>query len=274
MEALKFCVSSLKIEIYANREEAGAAAAAAAAKVIQAQAAAAQNGRNVGVIFATGASQLEVLRHLTSLPDVHWDRVIGFHLDEYIGIGADHPASFRRYLREKLTERVGMRRFLEVDGSASDPARVAHEYAEQLRLAAPRLCLLGIGENGHIAFNDPGEANFDDPSDVKVVELDSVSRQQQASEGWFATAQDVPERAITLTIPAILRVPQLIVTAPGKRKAHIVHKALNDAISTACPATVLRTHPDATLYLDQDSASNLGPMLPPSLKNLTRAGLA
>jgi glucosamine-6-phosphate deaminase len=178
-------------------------------------------------------------------------------MDEYRGIDEGHPASFRRYLRENLTQRVPMAEFFEIDGSSSDPERVQREYVQQLRAADPQLCLLGIGENGHIAFNDPAEANFDDPDAMKVVTLDAECRQQQVAEGWFPGFDDVPLQALTLTIPTILNVRKLIVSIPGRRKAQSVRRTLLEPISTACPATILRSHPDVTLYLDQESAAEL-----------------
>lgn len=150
-----------------------------------------------------------------------------------------------------------MKKFFEVDGTTSDPERTCREYAAELRSANPQLCLLGIGENGHLAFNDPGEADFNDPVDMKIVHLDTACRQQQAAEGWFKTFQDVPERAMTLTIPALLRVPKLILSVPGPRKAKIMRRTLEEPISTNCPATILRTHPDVTIYLDEASAAEL-----------------
>ena len=178
-------------------------------------------------------------------------------MDEYVGMSDDHPASFRRYLRERLTSRVRMRDFLEVNGTAPDLAELCRDYAEQLRAADPQLCLLGIGENGHLAFNDPGEADFKDPVDVKIVHLDAVCRQQQFAEGWFNTFQEVPEEAITLTIPTLLRVSKLIVSVPGTRKARIMRRTLEEPISPECPSTILRTHSDATVYLDQETAAEL-----------------
>jgi glucosamine-6-phosphate deaminase len=150
-----------------------------------------------------------------------------------------------------------MKEFFEIDGSALDPDRIGREYAENLRLAYPQLCLLGIGENGHLAFNDPPVADFNDTSDARMVHLDAVCRQQQAAEGWFATVEQVPEYAITLTIPTLMRVPKLIVSVPGIRKAQIIRRAFQDPISTTCPATILRTHPDVTIYLDVQSAAEL-----------------
>jgi glucosamine-6-phosphate deaminase len=248
----RFQVGRLKLEVHESRKAAGKAAAKAIAENLRQLE---RDAEDIAVIFATGMSQLETLRALTSVPDLPWKRIRGFHLDEYIGIDANHPASFRRYLRENLTERVGMREFFEIDGNALDANAVCREYAQKLLQANPQICQLGFGENGHLAFNDPGEADFNDPEDVKVVHLDAVCRQQQASEGWFKTLQDVPTRAITVTIPAVLRVPKLILTIPGNRKARIVRRALEEPISPDCPATILRTHPDATAYLDTEAAA-------------------
>lgn len=247
----KFEAGNLKVEIHPSREAAGQAAANAAAESIRRLAASGQ----AAVIFATGASQLATLDALTGISGVPWDRITGFHMDEYAGIKSDHPASFRRYLRENLTARVRLREFFEIDGSADDAARVAVAYADQLRAHSPGLCLMGIGENGHLAFNDPAEANFWDPLDAKVVTLDETCRAQQVAEGWFPDLAAVPRKAISLTIPALLRVPKLIISVPGKRKAEIVARALREKISTACPATILRAHADATVYLDAESAS-------------------
>jgi glucosamine-6-phosphate deaminase len=247
-------VESLRVEIHASREEAGAAAAQAAADALR-QLADAHD--SIAVVFATGASQFSTLEALTSMNGLPWDRVLGFHMDEYVGIAADHPASFRRYLRERLTSQVAMKKFLEIDGSAPDAEAAAADYAERLRVAEPHLCLLGIGENGHLAFNDPPVADFGDPLDAKVVQLDELCRQQQVAEGWFASLDEVPQAAITLTIPALMRIPRLIASVPGPRKAAIVRRALTEPVSTACPATILRTHPGATIYLDADSSSEL-----------------
>lgn len=211
----------------------------------------------VGVIFATGTSQLETLHSLTSIPDLPWHKIHGFHMDEYIGLDADHPASFRRYLREKLTSRISMAAFHEIDGSAADREKVRHEYIEKITAADPQICLLGIGENGHLAFNDPHEANFDDPEPMKIVTLDRACREQQLAEGWFSSFDQVPQRALTLTIPTLLKVPRLVASVPGKRKAASVRRTLRDPISVQCPATILRTHPDVTVFLDEESASEL-----------------
>jgi glucosamine-6-phosphate deaminase len=178
-------------------------------------------------------------------------------MDEYIGLDPSHPASFRRYMREKLTQRVPMKRFHEIDGNAANIDSFAHEYVQELDRSAPALCLLGIGENGHLAFNDPGEADFHDPKLMRIVTLDDMCRQQQVAEGWFPSREDVPKQALTLTIPALMRVPKLIASVPGVRKAAIVRRTLEEPISTECPSTILRTHPDVTIYLDKDSAGEL-----------------
>lgn len=254
-----FRAGSLKVEVHPSSRQAGQAAATAAAEAIRELD---RLGKGVNVIFATGASQLETLAALTFIPNVPWHNVHGFHLDEYIGIDENHPASFRRYLREKLTQRVPMKQFSEIEGNSPDPEMFCKRYAEELRLADPQLCLLGVGENGHLAFNDPAEADFNDPLAVKVVNLDTVCRQQQAAEGWFENLDAVPHQAITITIPTLFRVPKLIVSVPGNRKAQIVRKTIQDPISHDCPSTILRNHPDATMYLDPDSAGELSEVFP------------
>jgi glucosamine-6-phosphate deaminase len=254
MDVRRFTVESLQVEVYPSSEAVGAAAARATSEILR-QLEVLQPG--LAVIFATGASQLFTLNALTSTPGLPWDRITGFHLDEYVGLSPDHPASFRRYLREHLTQLVPLREFHEIDGTTSDPERMCREYITKLHSSDPQVCLLGVGENGHIAFNDPAEADFDDPQGIKTVELDAVCRQQQFAEGWFGTLEEVPGHAFTLTIPTVLKVPKLIVSIPGSRKAHVVRRMLEDPVSTACPATILRTHPGAIVYLDHESAAEL-----------------
>jgi glucosamine-6-phosphate deaminase len=250
----RFNAGTMKLEIHASKKAAGTAAAHAAAdELLRLD----QLGKLIGVIFATGASQLETLDALTSIPGLPWDRVQGFHLDEYVGLDVNHAASFRRYLREKLTQRVNMRDFFEIDGNAEDVDSFCKEYVQRLSLVDPQLCLLGIGENGHLAFNDPSEADVNDPQAMKMVTLDMRCRQQQAAEDWFQSWQEVPERALTLTIPTLFRIPKLIVSVPGSRKAQAVRRTLEDPLTTDHPSTLLRTHPDVTIYLDVDSAAEL-----------------
>jgi glucosamine-6-phosphate deaminase len=253
-EVKRITVDRLKIEIHQNTEMAGKAAAQAAARAIQELK---QEHERIAIIFATGASQLATLDALIARAHVPWKEIEGFHLDEYIGISENHPASFRRYLRERLMQRVPMGKFFQIQGDAPDPEMICSQYARRLQAEQPQLCLLGIGENGHLAFNDPAEANFEDPLDVKIVGLDTECRQQQVAEGWFSGLEEVPSQAITVTIPALMRVPRLIVSVPGPRKAAVMRRTVEEAISTACPATILRHHPDVTVYLDRDSAGQL-----------------
>jgi len=245
---------SLMVEAYDSTNEMGKAAAEAAGERIRELAA---KNDLVAIIFATGASQFTTLEALTAIPDLPWNKVVGFHMDEYVGISDQNRASFRRYMRERLTNKVSMNQFYEIDGTAADPEETCRKYADLLRRHNPQLCLLGIGENGHLAFNDPAEADFEDPLEIKVVSLDEQCRQQQVNEGWFKNIAEVPSRAITLTVPTLLRVPQLIASVPGARKAHIVYRTLTEDVSTHCPATIMRNHTNATVYLDTDSASEL-----------------
>ena len=260
-EMRSFKAGTAKVEIYPDAVSMGEAAAKAVAEAIKEIE---KHQETINVIFATGASQLDMLDALTKMKDLPWNKVRGFHMDEYIGLPIQHPASFRGYLRERLTEKVPLKEFNEVDGTAADAEAFSLKYAVKLRAAEPQLCIMGIGENGHLAFNDPGLADFNDPVDVKVVHLDRQCREQQVAEGWFASTAEVPESAITLTIPALLRVPRLVVSVPGSRKAHIVRRSLTESISTDCPATILRTHPDATIFLDEASAAELKGVFPKS----------
>ena len=250
----QFKCGSMSVEVHQTKQAAGQAAAQAAANAFRQ---AGRDSTNIPVIFATGSSQLETLRELTQIRDVPWDRMQAFHMDEYLGMAPDHPASFRRFLHENLVRKVPLKQFCEIDGTDPNPASVCASYSRTIRAASPKVCLLGIGENGHLAFNDPHVADFNDPLDMKVVTLDEPCRVQQASEGWFESFDAVPEAAMTLTIPTLFRVPKLIASVPGKRKAGIVRRALTEAISPECPGTILRTHPDATLYLDIESAAEL-----------------
>ncbi len=245
---------NLGLSVYESRKAMGNAVAEDVARRLRALAA---ERETVPVIFATGESQLATLEALTTMEGIPWSQVIGFHMDEYLGISEDHPASFRNYLREHLTRRVPQLRFHAINGSDGDPDKVCREYAQLLRDHPPLLCLLGIGENGHLAFNDPAEADFHDPEDAKVVALDSVCRQQQVNEGWFPTLEAVPRQAITLTVPTLMRVPELFASVPGPRKAHVLRRAVEEPVSVQCPATILRTHPSATVYLDRASAAEL-----------------
>ena len=209
------------------------------------------------VVFAAAPSQNEFLAGLVAHQEIDWARVVAFHMDEYLGIGADHPASFRRYLQEHLFRLVGLDadQLRLIPGEQADrPLRTCLEY-EDLLIAEPTdIVCAGIGENGHLAFNDPPVADFLDPVLVKVVRLDAACRSQQLNDGCFERIEDVPTHAYTMTIPALLRAPVVSVIVPGPRKANAVLTTLRGPISEACPATALRRHPGARLYLDRDAA--------------------
>jgi glucosamine-6-phosphate deaminase len=183
------------------------------------------------VIFATGASQLGTMEAPSRFDHLPWGQVHGFNPDDYVGLPTDHPV----YLRDKLPERAQMKSFLEVDGAAAAVDKVCRDNTERLRAANPQLCLLGIGENGHPAFDDPAEANFNDLFDARIVHPDKMCRQQQAAEGWFKTYEDAPNLGVTLRIPALVRIPKLIISVSGKRKAYVVRRTVQDPIQTGCP---------------------------------------
>jgi glucosamine-6-phosphate deaminase len=205
-------------------------------------------------MFATGNSQLAFVEALvTRTHDVPWSEVVVFHMDEYVGIGADHPAGFQHWIRERIVAPATPRAAYYVEG-LGDPAAASARYAELLARHPLDLCCLGIGENGHLAFNDPGVADFNDPDDVKVVELETACRQQQVDEGHFPDVSSVPTHAITVTIPALLRAAQVMAVVPEARKAVAVQAALTGPVSTRCPGSVLRTMPHVTVHLEQESA--------------------
>jgi glucosamine-6-phosphate deaminase len=253
-----FRQDQLAVEVYADRAEAGKAAGERAAEAIREALAAKGSAR---VIFAAAPSQNETLATLAAAPGIDWSLVTALHMDEYLGIDSGHPASFRRYLREHILESVGLSpdRFRPIPGESAElPGKVALAYEEGLRSAPIDLVLAGIGENGHLAFNDPPVADFLDPLWVKVVRLDEPCRRQQVNDGCFPRFEDVPTHAYTLTVPALLSGARLVVSVPGPRKAEAVRATLRGPVGEACPATALRGHADATLYLDRDSANLLG----------------
>ena len=208
-------------------------------------------------MFASGNSQLAFLAVLLEPGTVDWTRVVGFHMDEYVGIPATHPASFARYMREHIVRRAPVREFHCIDGAASDPTGECERYAALLRAHPLDLCCLGIGENGHLAFNDPPVADFDDPLDVKIVRLDDACKAQQVGEGHFPDPASVPPTAITVTIPALLRARAVLAIVPEARKAEPVRAAFTGPVSPTCPASILQRTPHATVYLDPASAAGL-----------------
>ena len=214
--------------------------------------------RKANVMLATGNSQLELLAALTGRPDVEWGRVRIFHMDEYVGLRPDHPAGFALYIRDRVVSRVEPMDafYIRSTDLAGAPAE-CERYAGLLRRYPLDLCVMGIGENGHLAFNDPGVADFGDPAVVKVVALDDACRRQQVGEGHFPTVDDVPTHAITVTIPGLLSAGRVIVVCPEARKAAAVGRALTGPIDETCPASILRRQGHARLYLDPESGKAL-----------------
>ncbi len=244
----------LAIEIYPSRAAMGKAAAATIAGEIRDEIA--RRGQ-ASVIFASAPSQNEMLSALRSDTSIDWRRVTAFHLDEYVGVAADHPASFRRFLQDRLFDHAPVRAFHGLKGEAPDAAQECRRYAQLLAENPPGLAILGIGENGHLAFIDPPFCDFNDPADVRVVELDETCRNQQVHDGSFARLDDVPRLALSMTIPFLMRVPRAVAIVPGPAKRAAIKAAVDGPLSTSCPASILRTHRDATLYLDRESAAAL-----------------
>ena len=211
------------------------------------------------LIAATGASQFEFLEVLTSLPGIDWPKVEMFHLDEYIGLPASHPASFRRFLRERLIEKAGIKKYFLLDGE-QDLADVIRRAGQALLSAPIDLAFVGIGENGHLAFNDP-PADFKTEEPYIVVNLDEACRRQQLGEGWFATLADVPQRAISMSVRQIMKAKKILCIVPDSRKAEAVKACLEGEISPLAPASILRIHPDTIVYLDAQSAALLSPAI-------------
>jgi glucosamine-6-phosphate deaminase len=217
------------------------------------QAAVASRG-TVHVMFATGNSQLAFVHALVhETAGVPWADTVVFHMDEYVGVGPDHPAGFQRWIRERIVEPARPKAAFYVEGLGDAEAK-CRRYSDLLRQYPLDLCCLGVGENGHLAFNDPPVADFADRRDVKVVELEAACRVQQVNEGHFPGLDDVPAQAITVTIPALLRAGRVLAVVPEARKAEPVARALTGPVTTACPASALRTIPHATIYLEPDSA--------------------
>jgi glucosamine-6-phosphate deaminase len=208
-------------------------------------------------MLATGTSQLAFLDELATRSEIDWTRVTGFHMDEYVGMSSDDPNSFARYMRERVVARVHPGAFHYLDGAAVDPQAECDRYAGLLRDHPLDLCCLGIGENGHLAFNDPPVADFADPLTVKVVALDDACKRQQVGEGHFPDTDAVPPLAMTATIPALLSATTVLAIVPERRKAAVVRDALEGPVSTSCPASILQQTRHAVVFLDASSASLL-----------------
>src|ERR1017187_8456992 len=247
-------VSQSKIEILADKYSLGQAAADHAARSLRRKL---RDQGNVRLVAATVASQFEFLDGLTSAPRIDLSRVEVFHLDEYVGLPSAHPASFRKYLFERLIRKAGITRYHLLDGDG-DPQGAVTKIGAELQSKPVDLLFAGIGENGHLAFNDP-PADFQVADPYLIVDLDEACRQQQVNEGWFSKLTDVPKKAISMSVRQILRSNEIIVVVPDMRKARAVKACLEGDISPMMPASILRTHPNATIYLDTDSAALLSP---------------
>lgn len=249
-----FQVEALSVRVCERLEDLAVAAAHAAHECLRE--AVSRQGQ-AAAILASAAAQVKFLEVLTSLTGLDWSRVTLFHMDEYLGISDQHPASFRRFLREHVVRRVKPKTCHYLAGDAPEPIQECDRYAGLLRAQPIDLCCLGIGENGHVAFNDPPVADFNDPRAVKIVKLDEACRRQQVGEGAFPNFDAVPQYALTLTIPTLCAAKRLICVVPERRKAQAVKDALRGPMPTTCPASILRRQPHATLYLDAESASLL-----------------
>jgi glucosamine-6-phosphate deaminase len=246
----------LQVFVFPTRQEMGETAGVRAGKSIQR---AVEKRGEARIILASAPSQDELLETLVSQP-VDWSRVVIFHMDEYVGLPAEHPATFRAYQRKHVLAHVRPHQFHDIRGESSDPAAECARYSALLSEAPIDVVCLGIGENGHLAFNDPPVADFTDPELVKLVELDEMCRQQQVNDGCFSTLDAVPRQAITLTIPALVEGRELFCVVPGSRKAAAVRAALKESVRTQCPASILRRHRSAHLYLDDASAALIDQM--------------
>jgi len=245
---------SLAIEIHPDRAAMGAAAAMEAADYLRR---CLKRRGTARIIVASAPSQDELLAGLVAAPEIDWSRVTVFHMDEYVGLAESHPASFRAYQKAHLLSRIRPASFHGIRGEAEDPRAECERYTQRLHDGPIDLLCMGIGENGHIAFNDPHVADFNDTEAVKVVELDKACREQQVHDGCFPNLEAVPTHAITLTCPTLMSAHRAICVVPGLLKAPAVAATVEGLIDESRPASILRRHPSATLFLDTDSAAQL-----------------
>ena len=248
-----FMAGKLPVRIYDSRKSMGEAAAADVAACIQKLL---TEKAGISMIFAAAPSQNEFLEALAARPDIEWKRIHALHMDEYVGLPADAPQGFGNFLRKAIFDKVP---FASVDyiGTGADPDETCRRYADILQAKPADIVCMGIGENGHIAFNDPHVADFNDPLPVKKVALDETCRLQQVHDGCFRSIDEVPRYAITLTIPTMIRVKHIFCIVPAPTKAKAVQETVCGPVSEKCPASILRTHENAILYTDTDSATLL-----------------
>jgi glucosamine-6-phosphate deaminase len=247
-------IGTVRANVYPSREALGQAAAEKAAEIINS---AISSHGTARVIIATGNSQLHLVAALTQRKDIDWSRVEVFHMDEYVGLPATHPSSFRYWIKTRVEDVVHPAKVNYIVGDAEDIDGVIEGYAKLLNAAPIHLSFVGIGENGHIAFNDPPVADFNDPATLKRVVLDDACRNQQAGEGHFSSAAAVPREAITVTCPGLFRSEAWVCSVPERRKAKAVKDSFEGPVTTACPGSLIQRHPNASVFLDTESASLL-----------------
>ena len=250
----KLKVDKLNVKIYENRTLMGEAAAKDIKdKIVELL----KEKESINMIFAAAPSQNDVLEALVNDKDIEWNRINAYHMDEYIGLNKDAPQGFGNFLKEHIFGLVPFRSVNYIDITTTDPEKEADRYGKLLQNNPTDIVVLGIGENGHIAFNDPPVADFNDKKWVKPVALDQICRQQQVNDGCFKSIDDVPTHAMTLTVPALVKAPYLFCIVPAKTKANAVYETLNGSIDEHCPASVLRLQDNAKLYLDNESSKLL-----------------
>lgn len=247
-----FFKDKLKVKVYDTRKEMGESAADLAAQCLRELL---QGKDEVNIIFAAAASQMEFLAAIAEEKDIAWTRVNAFHMDEYIGLPVAHPQRFGNFLDQHIFSKLPIKKVYYLNEDGNDTETESLRYAALLEKMPPDITFMGIGENTHLAFNDPHVADFNDPVLVKIIDLDEPCKLQQVHDGCFPTITDVPSYAYTLTIPALLQSKHIFCMVPGKNKAQAVKHTLNEKPTAKYPSTSLRNHPDATLFADQDSAS-------------------
>lgn len=251
-------VDKLSVKIYPDKKQMGKAAADEAADCIKKLL---STQREVNIIFAAAASQNDFLAALVQHNDIEWNRINAFHMDEYKGLPADHPQRFGNFLNEKIFSKVHFKQVFYLNPGSTDDKDECDRYSKLLESHPTDITCMGIGENTHLAFNDPHVADFNDPFLVKIIDLDEPCKQQQVHDGCFSTIAEVPPLAYTLTIPALLRAKYIFCMVPGKNKAPAIRHTLTEAITAKYPSTSLRSHDQAILFLDEDSASIWQPEL-------------
>ena len=250
----RFDVGHLEVRVYASVAAMASSAAMATADAMRQPLPACGSH---AIVFASAPSQTAFLESLAGYPSLPWSDTVAFHLDEYVGLPRTAEASFARFLAERLFSRVPLAATHYLDGTAAVPSEECARYTRLLRHHPLSIACIGVGENGHIAFNEPGDTDFEDARSVRVVRLDETSRRQQVRDGCFADLAEVPREAITLTVPAIMAATTICCVVPGRQKASAIQRMLQGPVAPSCPASVLRRHSNALLFLDRDAASEL-----------------